>query len=54
MKEERPALDMVLHLEDDCPQKQLKKNGSFLPSNWPPHGTTAYGVSEASLNTHLQ
>ena len=40
--EERPlALEMCLHGYDDCPETRLN-NGSFLPQNGPPRGTTAW------------
>ena len=51
MEKERVALDMVLHVQDDHPEKRLK-NSSFFASKW----TMAlhHGVGYASLNTHLQ
>ena len=41
MQEKRLDLKMVLHVEDNRPEKGLK-NGSFLPQNGPPHRTTVW------------
>ena len=37
MEEKRFGLDMVLHIEDDCPEKRLK-DGSFSPQSGPRRG----------------
>ena len=51
MEEERPALEIVLHIQDDDPKKTVEKRLIFT-QKW----TTIlhHGVGDASLNTHLQ
>ena len=41
MEEEEVALDMVLHIQHDRPEKRLK-NISFSPQSGPLHGTTTW------------
>ena len=41
MEEERLALEMALHVQDDHPEKRLK-NAAFSPQNGPPRGSMVW------------
>ena len=51
MEEKRLALEMVLHNQDDHPEKAAQ-NRLISPQNGPLHSTTAWETP--LLNTHLK
>ena len=50
VEEERVALDMVLHVQDDHPKKRLK-NGSFSPQKWTIPGSVSRKCFKNSSTT---